>query len=103
MLLFKKDGSKLITYPSGDSNSQIDYFIVRKRGRKLVQDVKVIPSVECVQQHKLLVCDIKSGNCKPGGVYVPGREAWKPSNQEVKEGFKTLVVESEPTGGSGVL
>ena len=37
---FKKEDSKLITYPSGDNRSMIDYLMVRKTDCCLVKDVK---------------------------------------------------------------
>ena len=40
--LFKKEDSKLITYQSEDNRSMIDYLMVRKADRCLVNDVKVI-------------------------------------------------------------
>ena len=45
---FKKEDSKPIIYQSGDNRSMIDYLIVRKTDRCLVNDVKVISSEECV-------------------------------------------------------
>ncbi|XP_063594374.1 craniofacial development protein 2-like [Penaeus indicus] len=42
---------------SGDSSSQIDFLVVKKRTRKNVRDAKVIPGEEVAYQHKLLVMD----------------------------------------------
>ena len=55
---FKKQDSHLITYESGNAATQIDYIMFRKRMRKLVTDVKVIPGEEVALQHQLLVCDM---------------------------------------------
>ena len=55
--LFKKRDTHLVTYCSGPHMTQIDYMLFRKNFRKSVLNVKVIPSEECVQQHKLLVGD----------------------------------------------
>ena len=52
---FKKEDSKLITYQSGDNRSMIDYMLVRKTDRCLVNDVKVISSDECVTQHRMVI------------------------------------------------
>ena len=57
--LFKKRDSRLVTYESGNSSTQIDYVMVRKANRKLVRDVKVIAGEECAPQHKLVICDLK--------------------------------------------
>ena len=53
--LFKKEDSKLITYQSGDNRSMIDYLIVRKTDRCLVNDVKFISSEECVPLHRMVI------------------------------------------------
>ena len=56
---FKKRGSHLITYRSGNTATQIDFVLFRKSLRKLVMDVKDIPGEEVALQHQLLVCDMK--------------------------------------------
>lgn len=102
--MFVKDRNKLITYTSGEGRSQIDYFMVRKRDRKHVWDVKVIPSEECVQQHKLLVCDLRLGKLDlKRRVYVPRRKVWKLRNPEIKRRFyeeiRTLTADNEINEG----
>ena len=86
--MFVKDRNKLITYTSGVGRSQIDYFMVRKRDRKRVWDVKAIPCEECVQQHKLLVCDLRikklDGRQRS---YMPRRKIWKLRNPETQRSF----------------
>ena len=52
---FKKGDSKLMTYQSGDNRSMIDYLMVRKTDRCLVNDVKVISCEECVPQHRMVI------------------------------------------------
>ena len=47
--------TKLITYQSGDNKSMIDYLMVRKTDRCLVNDVKVISSEECIPQHRMVI------------------------------------------------
>ena len=56
---FCKRKSHLVTFHSGNNQSQIDYILVRKRDFRCVRDVKVIPGEECALQHKLLTCDLK--------------------------------------------
>ena len=86
---FKKRDSRLITYKSGGHSSQIDYFLVRKSNRKLVKDTKVIPSEECVQQHKLLICDvILKGGRTNRRRYVPRRRVWKLKDEAVREVYR---------------
>ena len=45
---FKKHDIRLITYTSGPSKTQIDYKMVRNKGRKIVE---VIAEKEVAQQH----------------------------------------------------
>ena len=54
--LFKKRKSHLVTYLAGGAQTQIDYILTRLKDRKLLKDVKVVPSEECVSQHRLLIC-----------------------------------------------
>ena len=44
---FCKRKSHLVTFHSGNNQSQIDYILVRKRDFRCVRDVKVIPGEEC--------------------------------------------------------
>lgn len=76
--LFKKRESRLVTYKSGLSKTQIDYIMVRSCDKKIVRDVKVIFGEEVAQQHQLLVCDLEVGLVR--GVkkpFVPKRKVWK--------------------------
>jgi hypothetical protein len=47
------------TYYSGGNLSQVDYILVPKNTRKLINDIYVISTEECVRQHRLLVMDWK--------------------------------------------
>ena len=57
--LFKKRNSYLITYASGDHETQVDYILFHKGLRKYIRNVKVIPGEECLTQHRLLVLIFK--------------------------------------------
>ena len=57
--LFKKRNSHLITYASGDHETQVDYILFRNGLRKYIRDVKVILGEECLTQHRLIVCIFK--------------------------------------------
>ena len=57
--LFTKRESHVITYQSGENQSQItsnyiDYILVKRQNIKLVRDVKVIPNEECLTQQNYL-------------------------------------------------
>ena len=41
---FKKEKNKLVTYSSGGSRSVIDYIAVKSSDRKMITNVKVLPS-----------------------------------------------------------
>ena len=51
--------SHLITYQTGNAKTQIDFILMRKRNLKMAKDIKVIPSEECVPQHKHLICELR--------------------------------------------
>ena len=40
---FKKKDNRLVTYVSGTFRSQFDYIMVKRKDRKFVEDVKVVP------------------------------------------------------------
>ena len=56
---FKKRRSHLVTYKSGQNETQIDYILVRKEDKKIIMDCKVIPNESVVAQHKLVVADVR--------------------------------------------
>ena len=57
-VFFDKYQNKLITLPSAENNSLIDYIVVKSSFLKHTRDVNVIHNKECILQHKLLVADI---------------------------------------------
>ena len=70
--------SRLVTYQSGNSSSQLDYTLVRKSNRKMVKDVKVVPGEEYDPQQKLVVCDQIVESAKEGTrPFIPQRKIWK--------------------------
>ncbi|XP_063851764.1 craniofacial development protein 2-like [Scylla paramamosain] len=60
---FKKRQSYLITYKSGQNETQVDYILVRREDKRLVMDCKLIPGEPVMTQQRLLVADfrMKSG------------------------------------------
>jgi len=56
---FRKRESHLITFRSGSSVSQIDFFLTRKVDRGYCMDCKVVPGESVVTQHKLLILDVQ--------------------------------------------
>ena len=82
----KKD-SLLITYQSGNASSQVDYILFKRRDFKSIRDVKVIPSEECVTQHKLVVCDLllKTPPEPKKKAFVPKLRCWKLKDPDVSK------------------
>ena len=66
----KEIRSHLITYSSGQNETQIDFILTTKGDRKMVEDCKVIPGEAVVPQHRLLVADIKIGKKKRNKLVV---------------------------------
>lgn len=56
---FKKREEHLITYKSGRSRSQIDFFLVRSSDKKVCKDCKVIPGESLTTQHRVLILDVR--------------------------------------------
>ncbi|RZB79100.1 DnaJ-like subfamily C member 7 isoform B [Glycine soja] len=56
---FKKREEHLITYKSGGTCSQIDFFLIRKSDRKYCLNCKVIPGESLTSQHRVLVMDVR--------------------------------------------
>ena len=55
---FKKKEDHLVTFKSGLSRTQIDYFLIRADNCRFCKDCKVIPSEYLGTQHRLLVCGV---------------------------------------------
>ncbi|KAL5135652.1 Craniofacial development protein 2 [Glycine soja] len=56
---FKKREEHLITYKSGGTCSQIDFFLIRKSDRKYCLNCKVIPGESLTTQHRVLVMNVR--------------------------------------------
>ena len=89
-VLVKRD-SHLITYQSGNAKTQIDFILVRKRNLKMAKDIKVIPSEECVPQHKLLICELRLKTPKPHPKpFSPKLRYWKLKDPTVQEEYERV-------------
>lgn len=55
-------------------------------------DVKVIPSEECIAQHRPVICTLKIKKLRNiRRKFVPRRKIWKLDDVDVKENFKSCV------------
>ena len=87
--LFKKRASHLVTYETGPSKTQVDYFLVRSN-QKLLKDKKVLPSDDYLSQPKPLVCEFKIRKVKdPRRKFVPRRMIWKLHIGSLKNNFRS--------------
>ena len=53
---FKKRVSQKVTYESGEARTVVE--MVRRQGRAMVRDAKVIPGEPALLQHRLVVCEL---------------------------------------------
>ena len=88
---FVKRDSHLITYQSGNAKTQIDFILLRKRNLKMAKDIKVIPSEECVPQHKLLICELRLRTPKPHPKpFSPKLCYWRLKEPTVQEEYERV-------------
>ena len=88
---FVKRDSHLITYQSGNAKTQIDFILLRKRNLKMAKDIKVIPSEECVPQHKLLICELRLRTPKPHSKpFSPKLRYWKLKEPTVQDEYERV-------------
>ena len=106
---FKKKPKHLVTYQSGNADTQIDFILYRQSFRKQVSNVKVIHVLgeEIALQHRLLVGDFRvSIPPQPKRKFVPCIKVWKlrdPERQaELSEVFKAKTQDSELSQTSSV-
>ena len=91
ILSLSKEISHLITYQSGNAKTQIDFILLRKRNLKMAKYIKVIPSEECVPQHKLLICELRLRTPKPHPKpFSPKLCYWKLKEPTVQKEYKQV-------------
>jgi hypothetical protein len=92
--MFRKEEGRKVTYSSGGIKSQIDYILVRRADRRLVQDVKVIPGEPCLTQHRLLIGVMRVKEGVPDRkVFVSKCRVWKLSEPGTKSVYQARVKE----------
>ena len=86
--VFEKQPKYLVTYQSGDVNTQIDFLLYRRSFRRHVTNVKVILGEECASQHRLLVRDFKvTAPCLAKRKFIPKVKLWKLRDPAKKEEY----------------
>ena len=97
--LFEKRDSHLITFDSGENQTQIDYFLIRRRLRKYIRDIKVIPGEECLKQHRLLVCIFQvAAQAKVRRRFTPRLRTWKLRDPACTADFESKFAEKCASG-----
>ena len=78
---------KMITYETKACKTIIDFFLIRKRERQLVRDVKVVHE-GCIKQYKLLICvlDLKEKLVRSKVKVMKRCKVWK-LKEAVTEGI----------------
>ncbi|XP_063592165.1 craniofacial development protein 2-like [Penaeus indicus] len=94
---FKNRDEHITTYRSGDSSSQMDFLVVRKRTRKNVRDAKVIPGEAVAYQYRLLVMDVTFSTKRKRE--TTGKKLQKIKRTNGKNYQKWKVRYSKPAGG----
>ena len=92
---FKKDREKLITYKSGEAETQLDYIIFRPKLGQNIVDCKVIPGEECLTQHRLVRADFSIKDLRKKKWMGERRlKLWKLREEGVKEEFEERIKET---------
>ena len=86
---FKKDEGKLVTYESGGCRTVVDYFLIRKKDRKLMRNVNVIRGESCIPQHKMLLCvlDLCGQVRNKREPFTSRLRVWKLKEEEIRDAF----------------
>ena len=92
---FTKTKNQLITFKSGNSESQIDYILTDRRHLKDIINGKTIPGEAVVSQHRLVVMDLRT-RTKKKGQYQRENEVkikwWRLTDQAVAEDYAKDVI-----------
>lgn len=74
----------MVTYKSGEAETQIDYILVYKNSGIRMINYKVIPGEECLTQHRLLSCGPKLKGLKKNERIKGDKKikAWKLRDEE---------------------
>ena len=84
-------GREAAGYEGVHGGSQIDFILLRKRNLKMAKDIKVIPSEECVLQHKLLIFELRLKTPKPHPKpFSPKLCYWRLKEPTVQEEYERV-------------
>lgn len=97
----KRDSHRITRYSwNGEQKTQIDYVVVSKEKKKMLKDVKIIPSVGMDGDHRLLVADIQiEGTVRKRREYTEKKlKVWKLSEIPVREEYQQMIRKDFPRG-----
>ena len=69
-----KRASHLVILESDPSKTRFNYYLVRRKQRKFLKDIKVLPSEDCITQHRPLVFGNVRKVKDTRKMFVPGRK-----------------------------
>ena len=72
--LFNKRASHLVILESDPSKTRFNYYLVRRKQRKFLKDIKVLPSEDCITQHRPLIFGNVRKVKDTRKMFVPGRK-----------------------------
>ena len=100
---FRKRVEHLVTYRSGECDSQIDLVMMRSGDKKMLKDCKSIPGQEVLTQHRLVVGVLEGGWCKIAKRQTVRRvRVWRLKDREVCEKYRVRVKSLEDSKDLGV-
>ena len=87
----QKRDTRIITYASGTSKTQIDYTMMRNKDRKRVRDVKVIAWQKVPQQCDIMICAVKEIK----KLFGLKRNVWRLNEETTRVTFQMKISENQ--------
>ena len=92
--MFTKLPNSLVTYNSGNNQSQIDFILIRSTHMREVMDCKTPPGAQVTSQHRTVVMKLKIRKSKKRRERLVKRiRWWKLKDREIREKFVEKVLE----------
>ena len=93
--MFTKLPNHLVTYNSGNNQSQIDFILVRSAHIREVMDCKTLPGEQVTSQHRIVVMKVKIRKSKKRKEKLVKKiRWWKLKDREIREKFIEKVLEA---------
>ena len=96
---FKKEKEKLITFKSGEAETQIDLLLMRKRAGATVLDCTVIPGEACMTQHRLVRAALRiKGHVARKRIHKKKIKVWRLKDEERRREYEEEFARSVKQG-----